>query len=178
MIKHTLNRIIIVIAFFTLLSCAKEKKEPQSDKEQRAETKDSIVVPSQPETPGAAPMSTHKDTIAKYSPVADPKATGCQMLKKGTFKYKDTDGDDVIVKIVDGVINEEHKGGKYILMSKMTWKGECEYDNMFIMSSLPDFKLEPGTVMNVVIDKIKGDDIYFTATAKGKSYHSILTKIK
>ena len=177
MIKHALNKIIFATVFLMLLSCAKEKTEPQSEKEQTAEIKDSAAVPAVPETSIPVP-STQKDTITKYSPVSDPKATGCQMLRKGTFTYKDTDGDVVKVKILDGVITEEHKGGKYILMSKMTWKGECEYDNMFMMSSLPDFKLEPGTIMNVVIDKVEGNNIYFTGTAKGKSYHSIITKVK
>lgn len=169
MIKDTLNKIIIASVFFALLSCAEDKKQEQI-KEEPAKVKDSAAA--------AAAISTHKDTIAKYSPISDPKVTGCQMLRKGTFTYNDTEGDAVTVKIVDNMVTEEHKGGKYMLMSQVTWKGECEYDNMLIMSTVPGVQLEPGTVMNVVIDKVEGNNIYFTATAKGKSYHSMLTKVK
>lgn len=172
MIKDTFNKIIIAVVFFALLSCAKDKKQEQTKKEP-AKAKDSAAVTAEP-----APISTHKDTIAKYSPVSDPKASGCQILRKGTFTYKDTEGDAVTVKIVDNTVTEEHKGGKYMLMSKITWKGECEYDNMLIVSTVPGVQLEPGTVMNVVIDKVEGNNIYFTATAKGKSYHNMLTKVK
>jgi hypothetical protein len=177
MIKHTLNKIIIAAVFLTLLSCAKEKKEVQPKKEQTTAVKDSAAVPVQPQATPHAP-STHKDTVAKYSPVSYAKATGCQILRKGTFTYNDTDGDMVVVKIVDGAITEEHKGGKYVIVSQMKWINDCEYDNMLILSTVPKVKLEPGTVMNVVIDKVEGNDIYFTATAKGKSYHNMLTKIK
>lgn len=172
MIKSAFNKIIIAAVFFALLSCAKDKKQEQTKKEP-AKAKDSAAVKAEP-----APISTHKDTIAKYSPVSDPKASGCQILRKGTFTYKDTEGDAVTVKIVDNTVTEEHKGGKYMLMSKITWKGECEYDNMLIVSTVPGVQLEPGTLMNVVIDKVEGNNIYFTATAKGKSYHNMLTKVK
>ena len=172
MIKSTFNKIIAASVFFAFLSCAEDKKEEQT-KEEPAKVKHSAVLPEV-----AAPISTHKDTIAKYSPVSDPKATGCGILRKGTFTYTDTEGDAVTVKIVDNMVTEEHKGGTYILMSKIMWKGECEYDNMLIMSTVPGVQLEPGTVMNVVIDKVEGNDIYFTATARGKSYHNVLTKVK
>lgn len=174
MIKKIFNTIIIAAVFFMLFSCGKEKKNTQPV-ERPVAVMDSAVLPVQS---APVPMSTDKDTIAKYSPVANPKAIGCQILRKGTFTYKDTEGDPVIVKIVGDMSTEEHKGGKYMLMSKLTWKSECEYDNMLIVSTVPGVQLEPGTVMNVVIDKVDNNDIYFTATAKGKSYHNMLTKVK
>ncbi|MHA3789862.1 hypothetical protein ACX0HA_16765 [Flavobacterium hauense] len=177
MIKTAIDKVIVAAVFLMLLSCGEEKKEAQSQEELYG-LKDSIASGVKPATVSAPIMSTHKDTIAKYSPVSNPAATGCQILRKGTFTYSDTQGDPVVVKIVDDMSTEEHKGGKYILMSKLTWKGECEYDNMLIMSTVPGVQLEPGTVMNVVVDKVDGNDIYFTATAKGKSYHNMLTKVK
>lgn len=175
--KNALYTILALMATAILVSCAEEKKEslpvPLSPPVQ---LKDSVADVPQPQYP--EPKSTHKDTIAKYSPVSDPKATGCQILRKGTFTYKDTDGDPVIVKIVDDVSTEEHKGGKYMIMSQLKWIGDCEYENMLIVSTVPKVRLEPGTVMNVTIDKVDGNDIYFTATALGKSYHNMLTKVK
>lgn len=177
MIKAVLNTIITVSAILLLTSCAKEKNESQPlPLSPPIEVKDSVATAAEPEYP--APKSTNKDTIAKYSPVADPKAIGCQILRKGTFTYKDTDGDPVIVKIVDDVSTEEHKGGKYMIMSQLKWTSECEYENMLILSTVPKVRLEPGTVMNVTIDKVEGNNIYFTATALGKSYHNKLTKVK
>ena len=175
MIKNALTIILALVVIATLVCCAEEKKESQPVPLSPAvEVKDSVADEPQ----ATVPISTHKDTIAKYSPVSDPKAEGCQILRKGTFTYKDTDGDPVIVKIVDDVSTEEHKGGKYMIMSQLKWISDCEYENMLIVSTVPKVRLEPGTVMNVTIDKVDGNDIYFTATARGKSYHSMLTKVK
>jgi len=103
--------------------------------------------------------------------------TDCTVLREGTFTYKDPQGDDVIVKVNDNIWTEEHKQGKYVTIAQMKWLNKCEYENKLIMSSIPGFKLAPGTVMNVTVDKVKAYDIYFTATAAGKSYHGKLTKI-
>jgi hypothetical protein len=103
--------------------------------------------------------------------------TDCSLLREGKFTYKDSEGEDVVVKVNDNVWTEEHKGGKYITMAQMKWLSKCEYENTLIMSSLPGFKLPPGTKMDVTLDKVTGFDIYFTATADGKSYHGKLTKI-
>ena len=159
MIKHAIHKILLLICISVFISC-KGETTATSTAEKKEVLKD---------------ISTGVTTPAKV--LDSIKETGCAILRKGAFKYKDTDGDDVIVKIVDDVSTEEHKGGKYILMSKLTWKSDCEYDNMLIMSTVPKVTLEPGTIMNVTIDKVEGKDIYFTATAKGKSYHSMLTKI-
>lgn len=114
------------------------------------------------------------DWIAITKPVIK---NDCDIMHDGVFKYKDSDGVDVTVKISGESWTEEHKGGKYITLGKLNWKGKCEYENMLLMSSLPGFSLPPGTIMNVTIDQVKGFDVYFTATAKGKSYHGKLTKV-
>lgn len=161
MIKYAL----IILACFSLFLSCKENTDASPVINNTSISKDTIVDNSAEEQQ----QDKVSDSVTE---------TGCAILRKGVFKYKDTDGEDVTVKIVEDVITEEHKGGKYILMSKVTWKGDCEYDNMLIMSTVPKVTIEPGTVMNVVIDKVEGKKIYFTATAKGKSYHSILTKIR
>lgn len=159
MIKHAIHKIILLICISMFISCKGE----------------TTAVPTAEKKEVSKDVLTQDKVPAKVSDSIEE--TGCAILRKGVFKYKDTNGDDVIVKIVDNVSTEEHKGGKYILMSKLTWKSDCEYDNMLIMSTVPKVTLEPGTIMNVTIDKVEGKDIYFTATAKGKSYHSMLTKI-
>jgi hypothetical protein len=115
------------------------------------------------------------DWITITAPVIE---NDCSLLRGGgTFTYKDPQGEDVIVKINDDTWTEEHKNGQYVTLATMKWTGKCEYENTLIMSSLPGFSLSPGTVMAVTIDKVEGFDVYFTATAAGKSYHSKLTKI-
>jgi hypothetical protein len=118
-----------------------------------------------------------KDSIVATTP-DEPITGSCAIMREGTFKYVDIDGDDVIVKIKDDVSTEEHKKGKYIIMSKIKWISDCEYENMLVMSTLPNFNLKPGTVMNITIDKVDGLHISFTATAKSKSYRGTITKLE
>lgn len=113
-------------------------------------------------------------TIAKH----EVQASGCSIVREGKFVYKDSDGDDIIVTISGEAVTEDHKGGKYVLISKMKWVSDCEYENMLVMSTVPNFPLAPGTVMNVTIDKVEGKNIHFTATAIGKSFHGVMKKIK
>lgn len=120
-------------------------------------------------------MDVKSDWIDISAPVTQ---NDCSLLKNGgNFTYKDPQGQDVKVNVNDNTWTEEHKKGEYITIAKMKWTGQCTYENTLLMSSLPGFSLPPGTVMQVTIDKVEGFDIYFTATAAGKSYHSKLTKI-
>lgn len=113
-------------------------------------------------------------TIAKHQ----VQPSGCSIVREGKFVYKDSDGDDIIVTINGEAVTEDHKGGKYVLISKIKWISDCEYENMLVMSTVPKFPLAPGTVMNVTIDEVDGKNIHFTATAIGKSFHGIMKKIK
>ncbi|WP_206619090.1 hypothetical protein [Flavobacterium cerinum] len=112
--------------------------------------------------------------IAKH----EAQQSDCSIMREGKFMYKDSDGDDIIVTINGEAVTEDHKGGKYVLISKIKWISDCEYENMLVMSTVPKFPLAPGTVMNVTIDKVDGNNIHFTATAIGKSFHGIMKKIK
>lgn len=140
-----------------------------SDKNRIGEYKD-IDSPGLPKR-----FDVKSDWITITSPET---ANDCSLLRDGgTFTYKDPQGEAVVVKINDNTWTEEHKNGQYVTIATMKWINKCEYENTLVMSSLPGFSLPPGTVMAVTIDKVEGFDIYFTATAAGKSYHSKLTKI-
>lgn len=108
----------------------------------------------------------------------EAQQSDCSIVREGKFVYKDSEGDDIIVTINGEAVTEDHKGGKYVLISKIKWISDCEYENMLVMSTVPKFPLAPGTVMNVTIDKVEGNNIHFTATAIGKSFHGIMKKIK
>ncbi len=152
----------MALCFFVLLACGKEKTPTTEVTEEKT-----YIAKPEPKDSLPAPVLGYR----KFQ-------QDCSILKEGTFTYNDTDGDPVKVAIADGVITEEHKGGKYIILSKMTWVGKCEYKNMLMLCTIPGFKLPPGTVMNVTIDKVEGSTVAFTATANGKSYHNVLRKIK
>lgn len=140
-----------------------------TDEKHRIGSYKDLHTPSLPKN-----VSISSDWITITKPVTK---TDCSILHDGVFKYRDSEGEDVTVKINADSWTEEHKGGKYITLGKLTWKNKCEYENMLLMSSLPGFKLAPGTIMNVKIDDVKGFDVYFTATAEGKSYHGKMTKV-
>ncbi|MCO6146839.1 hypothetical protein [Flavobacterium sp. NRK1] len=168
MIKFAIHRISVIICLLIVVSCGKEKTDNAEAAEQKQIIKDSIITKD-------TVVSRVSDTIV-HSAVT-PIASGCKLLHSGTFRYKDTDGDDVIVRINGESWTEEYKKREYIAISKIKWISDCEYENMLVMSTLPNFKLPPGTVMQVTIDEVKGKDVYITATAEGKSYHAKLTKI-
>lgn len=170
MIKSIL-KLFYLSVLFLLLSCGKEKKE--SGPSELNDTTTIVIVPRDTSVISVS----NNDVIEKEAHVQVKKTTGCDMLHKGIFVYKDPQGQDVKVSITDNVWTEEHKNGQYVTIAKMKWTGQCSYENTLLMSSLPDFSLPPGTVMQVTIDKVEGFDVYFTATAAGKSYHSKLTKI-
>lgn len=108
----------------------------------------------------------------------EEQGNDCSIVREGTFVYKDSEGDNIVVKIKGDAITEEHKEGKYIIMSKIKWINDCEYENMVVMSTVPNFPLAPGTVMNVTIDEVENNNIHITATAVGKSFHGVMKKIK
>ncbi|HSY62812.1 MAG TPA: hypothetical protein VK796_13100 [Cytophaga sp.] len=102
---------------------------------------------------------------------------GCSILHSGTFEYI-ADKDKVKV-VIDGENHTEyHKGGKYVMESKLVWVNECEYNATLAKVTIPDCPFPVGTVMNVKINKVEGKTIFYTATIKGQSFPGELKKIK
>lgn len=101
----------------------------------------------------------------------------CTILHSGTFEYM-ADKDKVKV-VIDGESHTEyHKGGKYIIQSKLAWVNDCEYNATLVKVTIPDFPFAIGTLMNVKVDKVEGKTINYTATIKGQSWPGVLKKIK
>ncbi len=101
----------------------------------------------------------------------------CSILHKGTFTYGNT-GSKIKVVINGNDHMEYHNNGKFIIQSKLDWMSDCEYNMTMTKITIPDFPYGVGDVMNVRIDSVKGNEIYYTSTVKGQSWNSILTKIK
>lgn len=107
-------------------------------------------------------------------PQAD--AGDCSMLHSGAFIYTDDDGDDVRVVINGDSHIEYHKGTKYTINSKIEWVDACQANVTLVKATLPNFPFNAGTVMNIKVDKVEGNFIYYTAKVKGGSYKNTLKK--
>lgn len=106
------------------------------------------------------------------------KAEGdCSILHQGTFQYGSI-GNEVKVEIKGESHIEYHNGGKYIIKSKLIWVNDCEYNMTMTKVTIPDFPYGKGDVMNVKINKVIGNEIYYTSTVKGVSWEGKLVKLK
>ena len=106
------------------------------------------------------------------------KATGdCQLLHHGTFKYGDSQT-EIIVKIKGSKHVEYHEDGKYIIEFNLDWVNECEYNMTMTNVTLPNFPYGLGDIMNVKIDSVKGNEIYYTSTVKGQRWKGKFIKIE
>jgi hypothetical protein len=102
---------------------------------------------------------------------------GCEIMKSGTFKYEGLLYENKIV--INGDKHTEfHYGEKYKIESTIKWLNDCEYDATLVKSTLPNFPYNPGDVMHVKINKVDGSKIYITSTVNGKSWDSVLSKVK
>jgi hypothetical protein len=72
---------------------------------------------------------------------------------------------------------EYHDNGKYFIKSKLIWASDCEYNMTMTEITIPSFTYKAGDVMNVKINKVEGNNIYYTSTVQGKSWNGKLIKI-
>ncbi|MES1218596.1 MAG: hypothetical protein ABUT20_24040 [Bacteroidota bacterium] len=105
------------------------------------------------------------------------KEDDCKIMHSGTFIYGDP-GFEVKVVIKGNKHTEYHDNGRYFIKSKLTWLSDCEYDMTMTDVTIPNFPYKVGDVMNVKIDKVDGDKIYYTSTVQGKSWQGKFIKIK
>src|SRR5215203_4699797 len=94
----------------------------------------------------------------------------CSILNEGAFKYGDIE-EEIRVEIKGNNHTEYHDGGKYMIKSKLEWVNDCEYNMIMTKITIPNFPYRKGDVMNVKVDKIMGNVIYYTSTVKGNSWN-------
>lgn len=102
--------------------------------------------------------------------------TDCSMAHSGTFTYTDDQGDEVILAIDGESYKEYHKERKYTIESQIKWVNDCEANVTLIKATLPGFPHKAGTVMNIKVEKIDGNFVYYTGTVKGSSLKGSLKK--
>lgn len=98
-------------------------------------------------------------------------------MHQGKFKYM-ADEEEVIVAIKDSSMVEYHKGGKYTISTRIDWVNECEYNITVLKVTVPAFSLGTGDEVNVKINRIEGNDIYYTLTVKSVSWQGKFTKLE
>ena len=103
--------------------------------------------------------------------------SGCKILHSGTFKYANT-VPEIKVVIKGNKHTEYYENGKYFIKSTLNWTNECEYDMTMTEITIPDFPYKTGDVMNVKINKVINNEIYYTSTVQGKSWEGQLIKLK
>lgn len=97
-------------------------------------------------------------------------ANDCKVLKNGRFKYLDAEDTSAYIVITGNDHTEYHANGKYYIKSKLNWISNCEYIMTMTEITIPDFPFHPGDKMRVVIVKVKGDIIYYTATVSDRKW--------
>jgi len=113
----------------------------------------------------------------QFSFTSRPNAVAdCTSAHEGTFIYSDNSGDEVVVAIKGDNYTEYHKDKKYTVESKIKWSGDCQADITLVKSTMPGYPHKAGVVINVKIDKVEGDFIYYTAKVKGESFKGSLKK--
>lgn len=108
--------------------------------------------------------------------ISPPEYEDCRIMHEGTFLYGD------INKPIRVVINGEnhteyYEGGKYVIQSKLNWVNPCEYNMTMTKVTIPNFPNGIGDIMNVRIEEVKGDQIYYTASVNGKTWKGRFFKL-
>ena len=100
----------------------------------------------------------------------------CLILHKGTFLYTGSKG--VIEVVIKGSHHiEHHNAGKHLIKSKIEWMNACECNLTLKKITLPDFPHEAGEVMNLKVEKVSGNEIFFTSTIGGESSKGKMIKV-
>ena len=98
-------------------------------------------------------------------------------MKNGNFVYHSKKV-DIKVSIDRENQTEYYVNGKYYVKSNLTWINECEYEMTPILINYPSFKYKIGDTINVKINKIKDNYIFYTTSIKNKSWKGIFRKVK
>ncbi len=96
--------------------------------------------------------------------------TNCSILKHGKFKYIDIEDTSAYVIINNTKHIEYHNNNKYYIKSDIKWLSDCEYEMTMTEITIPNFPFKPGDLMNVKVNKIENEVIYYTSTVNGSSW--------
>ncbi|MFT3701531.1 MAG: hypothetical protein QM802_04140 [Agriterribacter sp.] len=122
-------------------------------------------------------MITVMLSISTFICLSQESKTACNILKKGKFKYLDAH-DTTAYIIMNGDIQTEYSNNNAdTIESKIKWLTACSYEMTMTRITKPNFPFKPGDVMNVTIDKIDEDIIYYSATVNESSFQGRFKKL-
>ncbi|WP_313806054.1 hypothetical protein [Flavobacterium sp.] len=101
-------------------------------------------------------------SFSSYSQIEKEKVD-CRVLKDCKLRYIDIDDPNAYILIKGNKITEYLDGGRYYIKSELTWLNDCEYTAKILEINIPEFPFEPGTLMNVKINKIENGMVYYTS---------------
>ena len=99
----------------------------------------------------------------------------CSILKNNSFEYK-VGKKEILVIFGEDEYIEYHENKKYYIKSDIEWVTACEYNLIIQESTLPNFPFTTGTKMNIKVDRVKGNKVYYTATLGGRSWEWKMVK--
>jgi hypothetical protein len=101
---------------------------------------------------------------------------GCSIMHGGKFRYM-ADKEEVIVTINDSEFMESYQGGKYFIKAQLEWLSNCEYNLVITKVNAPGAMYTTGDEIDVKINHVEGNNIYYTASVKRVSWEGKFTKI-
>lgn len=100
----------------------------------------------------------------------------CNIMHNGRFKYM-ADNEEVIVTIHDSSFMESYNDGKYFIKAQLDWLNDCEYNLVITKVNAPGTMYSTGDEVNVKINRVEGNNIFYTATVKRVSWDGKFTKL-
>lgn len=101
----------------------------------------------------------------------------CSILKNNQFTYRNAKK-DVFVTFNDNKHVEYHNNREHYIKSEIQWVSECEYYLVIKETTLPRFPFKMGTILHIVVTKVKGNKVYYKSSLRGKTWEGRLTKVK
>ncbi len=102
----------------------------------------------------------------------------CAILKKYKLQYLSLKDTSAYIMLSDDSAVEYHNQGRYKLTAKIEWVSDCEYNMILSSVTIPEFLYHPGDVMNVRVDKIEQDIVYYFSTINGNGWEGKLRVVK
>lgn len=101
----------------------------------------------------------------------------CMKLHQGKFTYGPSENPN-LVEIKGNKHIEYHSNKKYYIKSKLIWVNDCEYNMTIKKNTDPSLPIGKGATMNVKINKVEGNKIYYLSTFNNFTYNGVYTKIE
>lgn len=103
-------------------------------------------------------------------------AQNCKDLTQGTFKlpYKYA---NVIVKIDGSSYYEYHDTNRFI-KAYIKWVSDCEYTLLIQKNTLFNMPYEAGNKLHFVINKVRKNKFYYTATYNDRTWKGKMIRVK